>query len=400
MKKLTSIVLTITILISALSVSSISYANETDYSKIESFIEEYYKAKDLCGSYDDSICENKIISQCLLERAKIQKTITNLFDNEKTNYNIKIVFDEEKSIDNAKYIRYIVDRTFNYVVLPEVDSEICEDIIVVVKDNKIVDMQIGDYFDEYVRGVEYIDNSTFDNAVLVKSKLSEENIDLRVNDIRKNVAENYNYEYKTQQINDITPDAIASGGLAFSNLNGEKSAKYARDNFKKEKPASGKSGVTYYDFSQISGSFDCTNFASHAILAGGGKMYDPGKSGISSTGWYFRSINNRSSSWSGVPYLYNYLVGNKKSKTLGGFGKTYSLNTTYWQVGDLVQFKYYSGGPWRHSGIITQKKPVQDNRRAYAYFTGRSSPKSRNDNISVSDFNAYEKRTVHLYNIE
>lgn len=58
----------------------------------------------------------------------------------------------------------------------------------------------------------------------------------------------------------------------------------------------------YYDFSNMSGNYDCTNFASHAILAGGAPMYN---NDDKSSGWYYVDAitGNYSHSWSGVPKL-------------------------------------------------------------------------------------------------
>ena len=60
----------------------------------------------------------------------------------------------------------------------------------------------------------------------------------------------------------------------------------------------------YLDFEHMGG--DCTNFASQCIYAGSGVMnYTP------TMGWYYSSGSNRSPSWTGVGYLYNFLTGNK-----------------------------------------------------------------------------------------
>ena len=57
----------------------------------------------------------------------------------------------------------------------------------------------------------------------------------------------------------------------------------------------------YYNFDSIGG--DCTNFASQVLYAGSGVMdYRP------VYGWFYRSTNDRTASWTGVEYLYNYLV--------------------------------------------------------------------------------------------
>ena len=62
----------------------------------------------------------------------------------------------------------------------------------------------------------------------------------------------------------------------------------------------------YLDFEHMGG--DCTNFASQCIYAGSGVMnYTP------TMGWYYSSGSNRSPSWTGVVYLYNFLTGNKSA---------------------------------------------------------------------------------------
>ena len=56
----------------------------------------------------------------------------------------------------------------------------------------------------------------------------------------------------------------------------------------------------YYDFNNIGG--DCTNFASQCIYAGAKIMnFTP------TFGWYYKSLNDRTPSWTGVQYLYNFL---------------------------------------------------------------------------------------------
>ena len=53
----------------------------------------------------------------------------------------------------------------------------------------------------------------------------------------------------------------------------------------------------FYDFSKIGG--DCTNFASQCIYAGAKVMnYTP------TFGWFYKSANDRTPSWTGVEYLY------------------------------------------------------------------------------------------------
>ncbi len=87
----------------------------------------------------------------------------------------------------------------------------------------------------------------------------------------------------------------------------------------------------YYDFSEIGG--DCTNFASQCIYAGAGVMnYTP------VFGWYYISADNRTASWTGVQYLYNFLVGHD------GVGPTATeVPLDKIMPGDIVQLGYFSG---------------------------------------------------------
>ena len=61
----------------------------------------------------------------------------------------------------------------------------------------------------------------------------------------------------------------------------------------------------YYDFDNVGG--DCTSFASQCIYAGV-KVMNYSKQ----NGWYYISGNNKSPSWSGVEFLYNFLTQNNQ----------------------------------------------------------------------------------------
>lgn len=59
----------------------------------------------------------------------------------------------------------------------------------------------------------------------------------------------------------------------------------------------------YYSFEGLGG--DCTNFASQCVYAGCGVMnYTP------VYGWYYISPDNRSASWTGVEYFYDFMTQN------------------------------------------------------------------------------------------
>lgn len=95
----------------------------------------------------------------------------------------------------------------------------------------------------------------------------------------------------------------------------------------------------FYDFSAIGG--DCTNFASQCIYAGARAMnYTP------TFGWFYRSANDRTPSWTGVEFLYNFLVNNEGA---GPFAKEVPLNEL--EVGDIVQLGRATGD-FYHSPVV------------------------------------------------
>ena len=102
---------------------------------------------------------------------------------------------------------------------------------------------------------------------------------------------------------------------------------------------------TYYDFEKIGG--DCTNFASQCIYAGSKIMkYTP------VTGWYYRSVSDRSASWTGVEYLFKFLTNNK---SVGPYARIVSRNEVL--PGDIVQLGSYRGG-FYHSPVIVAVEPT------------------------------------------
>ncbi len=101
----------------------------------------------------------------------------------------------------------------------------------------------------------------------------------------------------------------------------------------------------YYDFQKIGG--DCTNFASQCIYAGAHIMnYTP------TMGWYYRSSYDRTASWSGVEYLFNFLTNNQ---SVGPFAHVISQNEI--EPGDIVQLGTGSGD-FYHSPVITAVHPI------------------------------------------
>lgn len=101
----------------------------------------------------------------------------------------------------------------------------------------------------------------------------------------------------------------------------------------------------YYNFQNIGG--DCTNFASQCIYAGAKVMnYTP------VMGWYYRSASDRTPSWSGVEYLYNFLVNNQ---SVGPYARVVPQSEA--EPGDIVQLGTESGD-FYHSPVIISVTPT------------------------------------------
>ena len=103
------------------------------------------------------------------------------------------------------------------------------------------------------------------------------------------------------------------------------------------KPYLRERAVTYakkYAFGQnpIFGNFrgiggNCTNFVSQSIYAGSCVMnYTP------TFGWYYVSLEDRSPSWTGVEFFYNFIIGNTG---VGPYGRSASLDEI--EIGDVIQ---------------------------------------------------------------
>ena len=79
------------------------------------------------------------------------------------------------------------------------------------------------------------------------------------------------------------------------------------------------------DFRELGG--NCTNFVSQSIYAGACEMnYTP------TFGWYYISLDERSPSWTGVEYFYNFMTENNGT---GPFGREVGADNL--EVGDVIQ---------------------------------------------------------------
>lgn len=95
----------------------------------------------------------------------------------------------------------------------------------------------------------------------------------------------------------------------------------------------------FANFAGIGG--NCTNFVSQSIYAGSCEMnYTP------TFGWYFISLDDRSPSWTGVDYFYNFMIENAG---VGPFGRV--ANADEVELGDVIQLARNEEG-YYHSLLV------------------------------------------------
>ena len=124
--------------------------------------------------------------------------------------------------------------------------------------------------------------------------------------------------------------------MKFREYNRKKAIEYATKWAYKRNPK-------YYNFDSIGG--DCTSFISQCIYAGAGIMNY--KKHI---GWYYNSVHDRTASWSGVEFLYDFLT---KNKGIGPRAKMIDIENL--NIGNIIQLRFLKDR-FSHSLIIVDKK--------------------------------------------
>jgi len=97
----------------------------------------------------------------------------------------------------------------------------------------------------------------------------------------------------------------------------------------------------YHDFSGMGG--NCTNFVSQCLVAGGMPMNQ------TYLGWFYKSLNSRSPSFTGAHYLHNFLT--QKVIRRGPFANLAAAHQA--KIGDIIQLSF-DGIYFTHSVIVVQ----------------------------------------------
>jgi hypothetical protein len=138
----------------------------------------------------------------------------------------------------------------------------------------------------------------------------------------------------------------------------------------------------YYDFENVGG--DCTNFASQCVFAGSGIMnHTP------TYGWYYYSSWNRTPSWTGVNYFYDFLVNNRGP---GPFAEV--VDVRHARPGDIAQLAFDGLPQFGHSPVIVSTgSPVDYSNILIAAHTFNA------DNYPVTDFGYTNIRILHIVGV-
>lgn len=124
--------------------------------------------------------------------------------------------------------------------------------------------------------------------------------------------------------------------MQIKQYNREKTVNYAKKWAYSRNPA-------YYNYDSIGG--DCTNFISQCIYAGTVVMnYDR------INGWYYNNANDKSASWTGVEFLYKFLINNKN---VGPFGR--KIEKEELEKGDIIQISF-DGIKFSHTLLVVNKQ--------------------------------------------
>ena len=135
-----------------------------------------------------------------------------------------------------------------------------------------------------------------------------------------------------------------------------------------------KRNPDYYNFNNLGG--DCTNFASQCIYAGTGIMnFTP------TFGWFYRSLNDRAPAWTGVEYLYNFLVGNAG---VGPYAEKVPLEKV--EIGDVIQLGTATGD-FYHSPVVVA---IQNGRIFIAAHSYDAYMRP------LDSYNYYQARGIHI----
>lgn len=347
--------------------------------ELESFVTDYAMKLHRYFNYGSQLDKESIpkeVASRLEVKEDIYRANRILYGNQRMNSKLSAKLLKVQDLGDGQKNCYIqVVDSFNYTDLPNIDSEEAVVYIIQCQDNE--------------KNLAILNCSQIDNSIdaeLCNSSNLQEAKKMVLNEIQ-----NYDELMKATIFEEKKEDRSSNVvAYSISNSSRDQIVQYARNNYYRTHPQSGNGRVPYYDFSTINGSYDCTNFVSHALLAGGAKT---------SASWHYNSLSDRTPSWSGVNQFYSFITSNNGVGPKA-YSKVYAPYSTKaspsFELGDIVQF--HNGSTWRHSTVVTGKYTLDYyGEKCYsALVTGRTSSTQRNNNQKVLDMISSKARTLRI----
>lgn len=353
--------------------SEVSVIQEEHFKFAADVVEKYYRNKDLGENNDFAKDVSGDVLKLLDTKIKLGQLQNTILELNYKDYQIEISpYQTEKweANDNESFMVLRVERGWFYSSDKTTSSELLHVTLSTASNGELKLISCYEPYESVTLGP--IDQ-LFQDAKLFRAD-TDTLLDNYIKDF-----EEQSIEKKEQLLLDAQENADIDKNIviqpkAKTSLTRTDIRDWARNNYNKDDPTSSSSSVPYYDFSELDGAWDCTNFASHALLAGGATLHDDGGSGITGTDqWYYRSSANRSSSWAGVNQLYQFLTrSNPGNSNKGPYGTLKTLSYANAFLGDIVQG--HNGTIWRHSTVVTKFE------NSKVYVTGRTGDGAYNDN--------------------
>lgn len=249
--------------------------------------------------------------------------------------------------DNVVTVKYKIQEMFTSTSLGETQSGqggVYDYIFRLEKQKdgnwKIIQAYVNDDFTQAI-----IPELTEEQPVVNRSKMAIEDkaeeieynydVDRAINNLKNIYSDNY--------VNVIDEEPISTRAGVNRKLNATKMREYQDKWWNSRNPRWG-------DFSNIGG--DCTNYVSQVLNAGGAPLDPSGN-----YKWYYYTMGNRSSSWSGVNELRNYLIGNTYTGPEGSYYSGYLENL---KIGDLIQLRRAGQNHYYHTLVLCSpgKDPI------------------------------------------
>lgn len=338
---------------------------------------------------------SKLVNEYLKSKKNVLDTVSEMYGLAKDELNVKT--EVIRKIEQGEFNCYVVNIQARFLYKDD-SEEAGEGLDIAVKCSNINgEITIENVFDgiggvniniwpsiyeKYGNDLAYYlsknEDLTISNKCSIRDLETQKELELKkIKEVYEEEMKYVNNDAKNSFLNNKSTDTRASK----ASFNKSAVVKYARNNFNKASPNSGRRGIKYIDFSEYVGEYDCTNFTSHCFLAGGARP--DGK-------WYCKSDKKRSKQWSSATSFYHYFI-EKRTRGLRGISYNYypflARTAPNFELGDFIQYGNSSGKKFSHSTIITGLYTFDNKGKVYlrAKVTGRTSKRSNNDNAKAED---------------